>query len=195
MDDDIIYFYFEIHFTEPEQLNVKFFEDLSTVVRWTYDTHRDFYDYYTKTHSSLDLWGPAEPQTLEAIGEEAVKQLYVYLDEYMQSRPWIDKVFEQEKNLSRMSTGEQVKHQQQAAQVFNKLSEGVGDMKRATHRDRKFCQTAQQKLRETAFEVYPEIANLEPEQLKEFKHFFTNEILSMSRRLEKMVYEQRRGKK
>lgn len=192
-DDDAIRMRFDIHFTEPEEMLVTdYFFGLDRLLYFIKDKHPEYYDYYSKTRRSIDTWGPAERQTLEAMGEEATTQLYGYLEEYLLTCDWMGGLFEQQKNLSSMSTQQQEKQQEGAAKIVKTLSEGFGGMKEDTRRSRQFCNNANKQLREIALAAYPQIANLAPEKLKAFQYFFVDDILSMSRKLDKLMYENRK---
>ncbi|MGE0636056.1 MAG: hypothetical protein AB7G44_16115 [Bacteroidia bacterium] len=188
MDDDVVFFEFEVHFTEPETIQINYFYDFGRLLRTLQTTQPDFYNYYKKTHSGLDKWGPAETQTLEAMGDEAIKQVYQFLEDYLLTCDWIPTLLEREKQFRNLTPDQLQKQQEAAVKVSEKLSALASpEMKRATNRDRLFCEQASRKMRDVALEVYPEIANLEAEELKEFKHLFTREIMSMQERLEKLL--------
>jgi hypothetical protein len=195
MDDDVVFFEFEVHFTQPEIMQVNYFYDLGKLLRTLQHTQPDFYTYYKKTRSSLDKWGPAEVQTLEAMGPEAINQVYQFLEDYLLTCDWVPTLLEREKQILNMTPDQQKQQQETAAKVAEKLSALASpEMKRATNRDRLFCEQASRKMRDVALEVYPEITNLEAEELKEFKHLFTREIMSMQEHLEKLLSKNKTGK-
>jgi hypothetical protein len=195
MDEDQVFFEFEVHFSEPEKIQVNYFYDFGRLLRTLEHTQPDFYTYYKKTRSSLDKWGPAEVQTLEAMGPEAINQVYQFLEDYLLTCDWVPTLLEREKQIRNMTPDQQKQQQEAAAKVVEKLSALASpDMKKAINRDRLFCEQASRKMRDIALDIYPEIANLEAEELKEFKHIFTYEIMSMSDHVQKLLSKNKTGK-
>jgi len=125
------------------------------------------------------------------MGEEAMQQIYGYLKEYLLFCDWMEGLFYHQKKMQSGSPQEQQKIQEEASVVFKDLSEGVPDMKRAQSRYIRFCETVEKKIRQTALEVYPEIADLEPEQLKKMKYLFSDDIRSMQEKISKLLGEQK----
>ena len=88
------------------------------------------------------------------------------------------------KNTTPEEREKQAKAMQDVAQV---LTDGFVSIKETTNRHRLFCELADRKLREIAVEVFPEITDLDPEELKEFRYFFTDEVTTMSERLDLLL--------
>jgi hypothetical protein len=192
-DDDAIDFKYVIHFTEPEEMQVNYHYDLSMLLNFIRDKHPAFYEYYKTTKTSIDTWGPAERQTLDAMGDEAVEQIYRHLEEYLLTCDWMGRLYEQQQQIKKMSADQHIKHAEGAAKVVKTLSHQINPIKNETMRSRMFCNAVDKKLREIAVEIYPEITNLDPEQLKEFRYFFTNDIMSMTTKLDKLIYVQKKA--
>lgn len=134
------------------------------------------------------MFGPAETQTLKVIGDEAVNQLYVYLEEFLLGSYKMKDIFAWKKNCAanpEKSELSSVKKQE----LCKSLSEDTSGMKKAINRDRDFCNASKRKLHEIALEIYPEIPNLQPNQLKNFKYIFDREIINMSEKLDKLTFE------
>jgi hypothetical protein len=189
LDDDVIYFYYDIHFSEPEELIVKnFFSHYRNLLDFIEQKHPEFYQYIHSVHRSIDGYGPCERRTMEAMGEDAVSRLYVCLEEYLSGAEWMEKIFEQEKKLRSMRSEEQIKLQQNAAEVFSKLSNGSSALRNSQRNYRDFCESVTRAVREISLRVYPEIADLEPEKLKEFQDLFVTEIMRMHERIDKFLF-------
>ncbi|HLG33903.1 MAG TPA: hypothetical protein VI757_03400 [Bacteroidia bacterium] len=196
LDDDFLYFYFDIHFSEPEELLVKnYFLPLDWLLPWLEKEHPGFHKYYKDTRTGLEVWGTAEILTVEAMGEEAVQQLYAFAEEYLLACDWVQGLFTREKENRSKTPEEQRKQQQQAKKVYEELSSFGPAMKRSRSRYYRFCEAVEKRIRQMALEVYPEIANLEPAQLKEFRYLFVRDIQSMQSKLEKLVRENPSAKK
>jgi len=188
MDDDVIYFYFDIQFSEPEELLIKnYFLPYSRLLVFIRDGHPELYQYIEGTRRSIDGYGPCEARTIEAMGEDALPQLYACLEEYLLGCDWMEKLFIQEKELQSQAPREQIKQKENAAEVFRKLSEGESEIRASQNRYRNFCETVTKEIRKTATDIYPEIAELEPEQLKEFKYLFVRDIQSMQEKIGKLL--------
>ncbi len=188
LDDDCIYFRFDIHFTEHEELTViKYFESFSSLFYYIRDKHPDFHAYLQSVRGSIDGWGPCEPRILEAMGEEALQQLYNYLEEFMLCTDWVPELYELEKRRRSESVQEQIKTKKGADKVVASLGMNAGLMKYEQKRYYRFCETVEKQIRQTAAEVYPELVDGDAEQLKEFKHMFVRDIQSMHSRIQTMI--------
>ena len=180
LDDDFIYFYYDIHFTEPETFVIKnYFCSFSELLHYLKEKHPAFHQFVKDTRSSIDAWGPAEDRTMEAMGEEGIRQLYALLEKYLLECDWMEKVYQHTKQQRNQPPRVRQLTQQQAAAKVAELSEFGPAMKKSQSRYYKFCETAEKKIRETAMEVYPEITELESEQLMEFKYLFVRDIQAM----------------
>ncbi|MEO6830642.1 MAG: hypothetical protein ABI378_00425 [Chitinophagaceae bacterium] len=187
LDADVVFFDFEIHFEEPEVAAIPYFLDMSTLKKYLRATQPAFYKFYEDTRNSLDLFGPAEMQTLEALGEEGLNQLYDYLEEYLMTCDWVPKMFADAKAQRDRPVKEQYEAQEKVEEIFADLSDAASGMVDSTARSRQFCNEATRILRETALRIYPEIAELEPVVIKEFKDFFVGDVLRMAKRIEEML--------
>lgn len=184
IDDDIIHFEFDVDVTEPERFTFSYFYPFNYLLKYIKETDFAFYKFITETRNSLDMWGPAETQTVQALGEEGIKQLYKALEECFDKNEYIAKDFAYFKRLSHPTP----KQTQEYKKKFEVLSEGVPAIKESTNKSRQFCNQVQKNLRDIAFNVYPEIADLPSEKLIEFKRLFVNEILQIKERLETFLY-------
>ena len=190
-DDDSIDFQYAIHFTEQEEMLIAhYFYSFRRLLPYLEEKHPAFYKYYKDTRSSLDIWGPGEKRTIDAMGEEIMQNIYGYLEEYLLCCDWMEGLFYHQKKM-RSEPLQQQKIQEEATVAFKDLSQGVPDMKRAQSRYVRFCETVEKKIRQTALEVYPEIADLESEQLKEMKHLFARDIQSMQEKISKLLWKQK----
>ena len=191
-DDDTIYFYFGVQFSEPEELYIKeYFLPYSTLLVFIRDKYPDFYQYIEQTRRSIDGFGPCEARTMEAIGEDAVQRIYVCLEEYLSGCGWLEELFYHYKKLQNKTPEEQIKYQQDAEKAYKELSEMDSGMRESQNRYRNFCETVTKEIRKTATDIFPEIAELEPEQLKEFKYLFVSDIQSMHEKIEKLLAEKK----
>ncbi|MEP7167884.1 MAG: hypothetical protein ABI855_00790, partial [Bacteroidota bacterium] len=116
-------------------------------------------------------------------------RLYSCLEEYLLTAEWMEKLFLNEKPLQNKPPEEQFKLQENAAKVFSKLSEGSSSFRDSQKRYRDFCESVTKAVREISLTVYPEIANLEPEQLKEFQYLFVSEIQAMHELIDKLLFK------
>ena len=87
-----------------------------------------------------------------------------------------------------MPSEEQLKLQENAAEAFSKLSEESSAFRNSQKDYRDFCESVTRAVREISLRVYPQIADLEPEKLKEFQNLFVNEILEMHERIDKFLF-------
>jgi hypothetical protein len=189
LDDDVIYFYYDIHFSEPEEVIVKnFFSHYGSLLDFIEQKHPEFYQYIDSVRRSVDGYGPCERRTMEAMGEDAVSRLYACLEEYLSGADWMEKIFLHEKNLQSMPSEEQLKLQENAAEAFNKLSEESSAFRDSQKQYRDFCESVTRSVREISLRVYPQIADLEPEKLKEFQNLFVREIQAMHERIDKFLF-------
>ncbi|MEP7171771.1 MAG: hypothetical protein ABI855_20525 [Bacteroidota bacterium] len=190
LDDDVIYFYYDIHFSEPEELIVEnYFLPYNCLLDFIKEKYPDFYQYINSVRKSIDGFGPCERRTMEAMGDDAVTRLYSCLEEYLLTAEWMEKVFLNEKELQNNPPEEQLKLQENAAKAFSKLSEGSSSLRDYQKRYRDFCESVTKAVREISLKVYPEIADLEPEQLKEFQYLFVREIQAMHERIDKLLFK------
>ncbi|MEO6833512.1 MAG: hypothetical protein ABI169_14995 [Chitinophagaceae bacterium] len=187
LDADVVFFSYEIHFEEPEVATSPYFLDMSTLKKYLRATQPAFYKFYEDTRNSLDLFGPAEMQTLEAMGEEGLNQLYSYLEEYLMTCDWVPKMFADAKVRRDGSAKDYQAAQEKVEEIFADLSDAASGMLASTARSRQFCNEATRVLRETALRIYPEIAELEPEAIKEFKDFFVKDVRRMAERIDEML--------
>lgn len=188
LDDDVVYFQFDVHFTEPEELVIeKYFFPYSMMASYIEQKHPDFYKYLSSVRSSIDAWGPRESRLLDEIGEEALQQLYSFTEEYLLQCPWVPKILEHEKKLRSQPMQKQQETQQQAKKVVKDLSSGKESMKTAQQKYYRFCETVEKQIRQTAAEVFPELVDGDAEQLQEFKYMFVSDIQAMHSKIEKML--------
>lgn len=187
LDDNIVIFHFDIHFTEPENLVVKkYFLDYSMVASYIGQKHPDFYNYLKSVHSSIDHWGPCEDKLFEEMGEEALQQLYGFAEEYLLQADWVPELYGREKKFRSETPQKKAEVQQQAKKVVADLGSGKESMKAAQRKYYLFCETVEKQIRQTAAEVYPELVDGDAEQLKEFKYMFVSDIQAMYSKIEKM---------
>jgi len=190
-DDDYLDFKYDIHFTEPEEIYINhYYYSLNRLLPYLEEKHPAFYKYYTDTRSSLDIWGRGERRTIEAMGEEAMHQIYGYLEEYLLCCDWMEGLFYHQKKMQSESPQEQQKNHEEVSVAFKDLSEDVLDIKKIQSQYIRFCETVEKKIRQTALDVYPEIADLEPEQLKKMQHLFVGDIQSMQKKIAALLWEQ-----
>ncbi len=188
LDEHYVNFYFDVQFTEPEKLEVKrTFYDYSSLSSYLREKHPDFAAYLASTRNSIEHWGPCEHLVLEAIGDEAVQQLYRYLEEYLLQADWMPKLFEQQKQWQNSPVQEQAKTQQAAEKVFKDLDSHRLPMQLSQKRYYRFCETVEKQIRQTAMDVYPQLADGNAEQMKEFRYLFVSHIQAMYTTLEKFT--------
>jgi hypothetical protein len=188
LDDDVVEFYYDIHFTEPEEMFVNnYFLLYSQFMHHLEKAHPDFYKYINDVRRSVDGWGPCERRTMEALEEEGLSQLYKYVEEYLLSDYDMQGVFDQYKKWASGTVQEQAQRQQQAEKAFNDLSKLVPAARESTNRYRKFCEEMTKAARNVSIEVFPEIQDMDSEKLKEFKYLYVNSILNMSDEIEKFL--------
>jgi len=188
LGEDTITFYFDLQFTEPEPLLVpNYFLHLHMVKDYLEKAHPEFYSYLESVRKNLDHWGPCEGRTLDALEDEALKQLYAYAEEYLYQCNWMEKEYARHLEQSKQPPQVQQQHQEKVIKLLNKLDEGQPAIINETKRYYDFCETVERKIRDTAMKSYPEIANFDGEALKEFKYLFVRDIQSMHERLEKFL--------
>lgn len=189
LDDEVVYFYFEIIYSLPEPLMRTDFVPFRKLLNHLKTIDPDFFSYISEIRSSLDLFGVREKTTLETMGEEALSQLFEHLKAYIYETKFAETSFEHYKGLlewQETMTGEQELKQ---TEIVNNLMESAIGLKEYQQKYRLFCETATRRMRDTAFEIYPEIADLEPEKLRAFKYVFIDEIMRMHTYLEKLLNE------
>ena len=195
LDDHIIHFEFEVHFTEPEEMIVNYFYGYSLLSGYINKNHPEFYAYLKKVQKSIDGWGPQEHRVMEEIGEEALQQLYAYLEEYLLQADWLPKLFEREKERLSQTEQQQIKTHRTAEKIVKELGALESPMKTAQKNYLKFCETVEKQIRQTAAEVFPELVDGDAEQLEEFRYLFVRDIQSMHERIEKMLMKYREKNK
>jgi hypothetical protein len=192
LDDDVVEFVYDIYFTEPDEMFVSnyhlFYRELMYHLK---EAHPDFHKYLEDVRRSVDGWGPCERRTMEALGEEGLVQLYKYAEEYLYNGFNMQAIFDQHKKWTSGTVQEQVQRQQEAEKVFNDLSQLVPAARESTNRYRQFCEDATKALRTITLDIFPEVADMDAEKLKEFKYIYVNEILSMTDTLEKFLLDKK----
>ena len=133
--------------------------------------------------------GDAEKSTIEAIGDEALNQLYFFFETHIRSLTYINKIFEKEKKRRNQPIEDLEKEINDAKEIFESLSDSGNGMNERMKLYRKFCQTVEKNIRNIAFEVYPEIADLEADKILEFETIFVRDIQSMHEKLENLLSE------
>ena len=122
LDEQIICFYFDVNFTEPEKLEVKnYLYEYGELMRYLCINYPDFANYLETVRSSIDGWGPCEHKIMEEMGEEAQQQVYQYLEEYLLQADWVPKLFEHEKERQNQTLQEQVNTQKAVEKIVADL--------------------------------------------------------------------------
>ncbi len=178
-DEDIVDFYFDIIFTEPEPLTTHSFYPFNSLLNRIRSAHPDFYTYIKQVKESLDDWGPNESKTIDAMGTEAVDLLYFYLEEYLLSCDWMESFYHTELEESKQSITRQQDNIERAEDVLNDWKEAADTMFDEQKRYRKFCRLVEKEALRIAVEVYPKLLDANKEQMKAFKYVFTNGIIKM----------------
>ena len=188
LDDEMVTFYFDIYSADTNQFLVKYFLSFDELLQFISIKHKDFFNYWEATRKSTGLWGQAETTTLATIGTEANKQIFAFLEEYMaQNEKIIDNEVDKTQELiSDVSFQKEIYHKELEL-LFEDLKASAATINEANKKYRKFCQTLEKKAREIALEIYPEIADLNPDQLRQFEHLFVNEIISMQSKIEELI--------
>ena len=186
-DKDYVHIRFDVHFTEPEILKASHSVNLQYVLHYIRAHDQPLYQYFEDTRNSLDRWGPAETETLETLGGDAIERIYYYAEQYLLSCDWMPRLFEQRKQWQSYTPGKQMQHERKVTRLVSEMDKGKSEFQNSIYRNRKFCEKTSKSLRDIALEIYPEIADMKPEALKEFKHLFVSEIISMSSKLEKLM--------
>lgn len=179
---------FDIQFIEPEELPVNDFSfPLSELIEWMEINQPTFFQYYNEVRNSLDKWGPAEAETLDAMGEEALEQLIKIAGDYLNDYNLIVMMFQEFKR--RMALPGQMNEEKRKKQDET-LNELV-DLKKLVDEDQRryflFCELAENRIRQSAMEIYPEIAGLSSDKLRLLKNLFAREIDSMHDLLMKLI--------
>lgn len=190
-DQETMLFWFEVHPKEQEDLApFPYFVHLSDVLYALRDKNHPFYDYYNSVRNGLDHWGPSDAATLEALGDEAVAQLYEHAEAYILQLPYMDKVLEQERKIqSEKRPSQSMARSLQAEKVHREMSTGLSEMQKEQQRYYLFCETVSRFLRETAVNVYPELLDAEPEQIRELQHLFNRDIISIHDKLDDLLHK------
>lgn len=192
LDDDYVDFLFDIHFTHPQKTesnNCRY--SFGQLLHYVQQQQPALHGYISSVHKSIERWGPHEPETIAALGEDAIEQLYDCLHQYLLQCDWMEKEYERQVFFKEQGALQQIKTQQQAEKVVGHLGhafEGITASKKKYYR---FCETVEKQIRATATEVYPEIADLTPEGLYEFRYLFVSEIQAMHERLQKLLLKQK----
>jgi hypothetical protein len=192
LEEEIAVFTFDIEFTEPTNLLSKdnFLMFNRRTVSKIKAINPEFYQFYLSTRNSLDKWGPSEISTIEAMGPEAmpiwfqiIEQLVSEDDEYLQG------IYNLKLQQNSLSNEQKLQINQNAQIAFNELTES-GNMAFLSQKKRnEFCEKAEKQIRALATELYPEILDLEADQLKKFKHLFAYEIDNMHKNLSRFLRE------
>jgi hypothetical protein len=193
LDDSHIYFQFDIQFTEPENLVMSYHQDYNSLSFYIQSDHPDYYAYLQKVREGIDGWGPCEDKLFDTLGEEELKQVYDYLEEYLLQVEWMPRLFEQQKEIRSMTGTKRIELQEGAEKVVKELSKGATIMKSEQRRYLTFCETVEKQIRQTAAEVYPELVDGDMEQLKEFKYLFVRDIQAIHDKIEKMRVKYNKG--
>jgi hypothetical protein len=188
LDEHTVYFDFDVNFIEPEPaVVVKYHYGYGQLMHYLKTAHPEFAKYLESVRSSIDGWGPCQHKVMAEIGEEAQEQLYQYLEEYLLQADWVPKLLEWHKNLLNQTPQQQEKTEQAAKKIVKTLGGNRQAMMLSQKRYFKFCETVERQIRQTAVEVYPELMEGSPEQIKEFKYLFVSEIQAMQSKIEKML--------
>lgn len=188
IDNDFVDFKFDIVFTEPQQITVKDYHfGFGDLLRHIKLQKPELHGYVTQVAKSIERWGPHEPDTINAIGEEATEQLYDCLREYLMQCDWIEKLLEREMEMKQQTPRQKTEMVKKAEEVTHHLKgafEGINQSKQKYYR---FCENVERHARAVATEVYPEIADMTAEQLDTFRYLFVSEIQAMQKKLEAFV--------
>ena len=192
LDEHYVDFHFDVHFTEPEERRVKnYFYGYGQLMHYLRKNYPDFAKYLESVRTSIDAWGPCEHRIMQEMGDEALEQLYQYLEEYLLQADWIPQLFEMEKIRRSQPPQQQINTQKAAEKVFTDLDSHRISMQFSQRKYYKFCETVEKQIRQTAVEVYPELMECNPEQIKEFKYLFVSEIQAMQSKIEKHLLKSR----
>lgn len=182
IDDEIVFFNFDICYTAPTEETISGFVTFDTLKLYIKRAQPKLYEYIENTKDSLDLWGPAEASTIEALGEEALTQLHEHLLDYLKEINYAEDHYEWWQNLQKSDIGASEQS------LVDDLSPMIAASRYEEKRYRNFCQKTERAIREIAMEVYPEITDLEPEQLLKFKYLFVNQIMEMQERIDDLLH-------
>jgi len=188
LDDEIIFFQFEVHYQSPTPLISHHSCHLENLLNYLKIKQPTFYAFWEHTRVSLELWGPAHQSTINAIGSEAIEQLYGYLVDYYKDNDYLESDYERVKANAERTVEQQITDMEKLEAKLKEIDEKHHGIKNEQNRYRQFCKQAEIKLREVSLEVYPEIAEMEPEQLRAFKHLFETEIMHIHTKLEKLLF-------
>jgi hypothetical protein len=196
LDQHFIVLRFEMHFTEPEKMVVKFHCEYGEVLRFIKQEDEAFGNYLQGVRNGMDRHGPCEHLVFEAMGDEAIDKVYEYLELFLKKTDFGAKIYEHDKQLRNLTP-------EQKAEMAQKAQEIVANMKqmmkpeKGTNPDRHnlFRDEAIKQMRDLATKLYPEIFDADGEQLKEFKYLFQSEIFEMQRKIDSFAFKIREGKK
>jgi hypothetical protein len=185
--DDLVTFIFDIRFTEPGLLTVNHYHfSYSDALKQLRHDNTPLYGYITRVRRGLDCWGPAEPATLEAMGDEALQQLLDYVQQHLEQAGWIPALYEWQQQLNNKRDGAQQVHLEK---ILDTLDATAAAVKMNNSRSNEFKNLVQRMLRKISIEVYPEIANASGEQLRTFQLLFVNDILRTEETLLRFLKE------
>jgi hypothetical protein len=189
LDDEVVYIRFDIHFTAPETTVIDSSYPFDKFLRYLEKTQPAFATYLKKVRQGLDKWGPMEKTLLDSVGEEAIAQVYGYLELYLKETNHAPAAFEHYKKRWADNQKNAAKNNEELVELLAEMDETAKGVKEYQQRYRRFCELAQRHMRDVALEMYPEIADLEPEKLKAFKNVFVHEIIKMHERIEQLLKE------
>lgn len=192
LDDDYLDFCFDVHFTHPQKIESKNCRyPFSGLLRYTQEQKPAINHYINSMHTSIERWGPHEPETVAALGEDAVEQLYACLHQYLLQCDWMEKEYERQVFFQKQSNLQQIRRQQQAGKIVHSLEQAFDGINTSKKRYYRFCETVEKQIRATAIEVYPEIADLTPEGLNEFRYLFVSVMQTIHERLQKLLLREK----
>jgi hypothetical protein len=191
LETDVVTFYFDVHFTQPATLWVrKQSFGLYNLLPIIKTKSPDIHAYYKKTRSSLDEWGPAEATTLNAMGEEAVNQILKIAQQFFEEADWVADLYEWQLRIDEMSQLPDAAEKEQARiKKIGELAAQMPALKIKNEKSNLFKKEVNNKLRETVVELYPEILEADPEQIRKLKGLFIKEILGMEKTLQLYLKE------
>ena len=182
-------FYCDFVFSAPEALTISEYFIPDHLIRKYIEQHYpDFDKYIDRVLTSLDTWGPHTGLTFENLGDEGQHLYYKYAEEYLLQADWIESFYEQQKDNPWHQEMTAAKHAE-LEEKLEDLGSMASDIKKSTNRSVEFKTKVQRMVRQIAMEVYPEIMDASPEQLKTFRHIFVSDVMRMEDSLEEFLEE------
>jgi hypothetical protein len=189
LDDEIIFYQFDIEITAPKYFNITYTYPLRLLLKFIEEKYNAFYTYWEATRKGLDLWGNTEASTFEAIGSAAEAELEQYLIECIEYTGIVSTLYEANKNNLPLTEEQEEIDQRNINTLFESFEDVTSGMLEYNRRYRKFCKLLDKTIHDTAFDMYPELAELEPAQMLQVKHLFVEEIIAIHTKIEHLLKE------